>query len=295
MDLENYAPLWVTVSCLLIDARGNFNPICGGLDAYTQWTMTAGSRAGSALPIKLGARGVGRALGIDASALSPISGFSLLEPFTTDEAFCSKAMRSIVTAQPRGEQSKRFAADYDIELDPWEGAGLALGNRDEDLFAGKTFCDAGNRGTLAGEEEGVGVYRSLGMFPLCPYSEATLLGPWYSNVPLGGVGFVLSTPIIGLEDLVGPAGSTLVWGDGECVRDAFIVSLQRAADHKDVGTGLDELQDGAEEVEVEYFDDSSRPQTYALNPFSTWVRDGVSTAARRGQRSCMHRGAAVTP
>lgn len=81
--------MWLNVSCLLKDARGNINPICAGVSVTDARNL---------------------------SSLAPIVGFSLLEPFTSKMGSCSLEMTTIKTArsQPSSPQSKESSANYNI-------------------------------------------------------------------------------------------------------------------------------------------------------------------------------------
>lgn len=212
--LTDHPPLMLKVSCLLVDAGGNRNPICAGADA---------------------------------SSVASIVGFSVLQPFTTGGDRCSRLVPTIDTAladTPNSKQTHKESSNYGIELNPWDGAGQAL---PQILTNSTSWCDARNNGTLNAAKPGRAVYRELGVFPLCPYRQSTELGAWTAEVPMGGIGFVLQTPILGPEeDLRG-----LTWDDGACLQESFRVTLLESHDANHRGHGLDR------NVDISFSDNAS--------------------------------------
>lgn len=156
-----------------------------------------------------------------------------------------------------------------LQLEPWEGAGAALGNT---TFEGPTTCDAtAANGTLAGGRSVTRKYRLLGVFPICPFSQSMQLGAWTASSPVGGLGFVLETPILGKADLsttVEGKHVALTWDVGGCLHDGFVAEIQPSTDGRLQGLGF------SVPIQVNFTDESSRPMNQASSQYATWTRDG---------------------
>lgn len=239
IDLATLDPLYVKVSCLLVDARGAINPICAG------WNVST----------------------LEPDRLAPVMGFSIRQPFSAHEGACFSGVTGFEAALAAGPSSNLTslagAQTYSVDLSStWERAGTALGARRESLYNASTRCDARNpNGTLAGDGVGMAVFRDLGTFPLCPFRTATVQGAWQADIDIGGVGFVMQTPALSTDDTL--AG--FAWDEGACVREGVKLELLASESWRHRVNGLDRA------VPVGFAGDAAHPMSYALNRFSSYV------------------------